>query len=113
MSKFKKVASQGVNPSIEPQNLNKYASVTGNLYETLVVLSRRSKQLGIEEKEELHSKLDEFASTTDSMEEVHENREQIEISRFYERLPHPTLIAQQEMFDGEIYFNNPYNNPEE
>ncbi len=107
MSKFKKIATKGINPSIETQALTVYAAKTGNLYETLVVLSKRSKQLSIEMKEELHAKLEEFASSTDNLEEIHENREQIEISRFYERLPHPTIIAQDELFSDEIYHRNP------
>ncbi len=107
MSRFKKIATKGINPSIETRDLIKYAGKTGNLYETLVVLSRRSNQLSIEMKEELHAKLEEFASSTDNLEEIHENREQIEISKFYERLPHPTIISQDELFEDQVYFRNP------
>ena len=67
----------------------------GNVYETIVVLSKRSNQINSELKEELSQKLDEFASTTDNLEEIFENREQIEVSRFYERLPKPGAIAMQ------------------
>ena len=72
-------------------------SGTGNLFETIVVLSSRSKQLAIEMKDELNSKLEEFITPTDSLEEVFENREQIEISKFYERLPKPHSIAMAEL----------------
>jgi len=72
-------------------------SGTGNLFETIVILSNRSKQLAIEMKDELNSKLEEFITPTDSLEEVFENREQIEISKFYERLPKPHSIAMAEL----------------
>jgi DNA-directed RNA polymerase subunit K/omega len=77
---------------------------TGNIYETIVITSKRSKQIQKEIKEELNKKLKEFASYTDNLEEIFENREQIEISKFYERLPKPTLIATQEFLEDEIYF---------
>ena len=103
MSKFKKIATKGINPSIETKDFNDYSSFTGNLYKTLTVLSKRADQLSLEMKRELQTKLDEFASSTDNLEEIHENREQIEISKFYERLPHTTLISQDEMSENEIY----------
>jgi len=80
---------------------------TGNIYETLIVISRRANQVQGKMKEELQHKLEEFASHTDNLEEVFENREQIEISRYYERLPKPTAIAYQEWLDSQIYFRNP------
>jgi DNA-directed RNA polymerase subunit K/omega len=80
---------------------------TGNIYESIAVISKRANQISGEIKEELTSKLAEFASTTDNLEEIFENREQIEISRFYERLPKPSLIAIQEFFDDKIYYRNP------
>jgi len=73
----------------------------------VVIVSKRANQISNELKEELNRKLEEFASYTDNLEEVFENREQIEISRFYERLPKPTLIAMQEYIDGQIYFRKP------
>ena len=76
---------------------------TGNLYKSLVIVGKRSKQIQKEIKEELNQKLQEFASYTDNLEEIFENREQIEISKFYERLPKPTLIAMQELLDDKIY----------
>ncbi len=80
---------------------------TGNIYESIAIISKRANQISGEIKEELTNKLAEFASTTDNLEEIFENREQIEISRFYERLPKPSLIAIQEFFDDKIYYRNP------
>jgi len=80
---------------------------TGNIYETVSIVSKRANQISAELKEELNRKLEEFASYTDNLEEVFENREQIEISRFYERLPKPTLIAMQEFLDDQIYYRKP------
>lgn len=80
---------------------------TGNIYKSLVITGKRSKQIQKEIKEELNQKLQEFASYTDNLEEIFENREQIEISKFYERLPKPTLIAMQELIDDKIYVRNP------
>lgn len=77
---------------------------TGNIYESIVIISKRANQISQEMKEELNAKLQEFATTQDNLEEVFENREQIEISKFYERLPKPHSIAVQEMLDSEIYF---------
>jgi len=104
MINFKKVATKGLNPSIETRELTDFANATGNIYETLVMLSKRSNQISLEMKEELQAKLKEFASSTDNLEEVHENREQIEISRFYERIPHPVLLCVDEMFEGNTYY---------
>jgi DNA-directed RNA polymerase subunit K/omega len=89
------------------RDLVKYEKGTGNIYESLVVISKRANHIASELKEELQGKLSEFASATDNLEEVFENREQIEISKFYERLPKPTLIALQEYLDGKIYHRNP------
>lgn len=80
---------------------------TGNVYETVRIIGKRSNQISVEIKNDLEKKLQEFASYNDSLEEVFENREQIEISRYFERLPKPTLIAAQEYEDDEIYFRNP------
>lgn len=80
---------------------------TGNVYEAIAIVSKRANQVSVELKEELSKKLEEFASYSDNLEEVFENREQIEISKFYERLPKPTLIALQEYIDNNVYFRNP------
>ena len=79
---------------------------TGNVYETVAIIGKRSNQISVEIKNELSKKLQEFASYSDNLEEVFENREQIEISRFYEKMPKPTLIATQEFIDGKIYYRN-------
>lgn len=89
------------------QDIKKLEEGVGNVYEAAVIISKRANQIGAEMKEELNHKLEEFASYTDNLEEIFENKEQIEISRFYERLPKPTLIALQEYLEGKIYFRNP------
>jgi DNA-directed RNA polymerase subunit K/omega len=91
-------------PTTVTRDLNKYTQETGNIYEAVVIASQRANQIGADMKQELNRKLEEFASYTDNLEEVFENREQIEISRFYERLPKPTLIALQEFEEGGIYY---------
>ena len=80
---------------------------TDNIYESVAIIAKRSNQISIEIKEELQSKLQEFASHNDNLEEIFENREQIEISKFYEKLPKATLIAVQEFFEDKIYYRNP------
>jgi len=80
---------------------------TGNVYETVRIIGKRANQISVEIKHDLEKKLQEFASYNDSLEEIFENREQIEISRYFERLPKSTLIATQEYEDHEIYFRNP------
>jgi DNA-directed RNA polymerase subunit K/omega len=89
------------------RDLVKFEEKTGNIYETLVVIAKRANHISQEMKEELNGKLSEFSSITDNLEEVFENREQIEVSKFYERLPKPTLVAIQEYLDNKIYFRNP------
>ena len=85
----------------------KFFEGTNNPYETVAILSRRSNQIGLSMKDDLNKKIEEFSSSTDNLEEVFENREQIEIARYYERLPKPTLIAVHEYLKGEIYHRNP------
>ena len=80
---------------------------TGNVYETVCVIAKRSNQIAAEMKHDLEKKLQEFASLNDNLEEVSENREQIEISRYYEKLTKPTLIATQEYIEGKVHFRNP------
>ena len=80
---------------------------TANIYETIAIVAKRADQISIELKKELDAKLEEFASYSDNLEEMFENREQIEISKFYERLPNPVLIALKEFEDEQIYFRNP------
>ena len=80
---------------------------TGNLYQSIVAISKRSNQISTQIKEELTQKLQEFATSSDSLEEVFENREQIEISKHYEKMPKPTAIATQELLDDKIYMRQP------
>ena len=80
---------------------------TGNVYETVRIIAKRSNQISVEMKQDLDKKLQEFASYNDNLEVVFENREQIEISRYYEKLPKPTLIAAQEYTEGKLYYRNP------
>lgn len=89
------------------RNTDEMEANTQNIYESIVIMAKRSNQLSIELKEELTSKLAEFASTTDNLEEVFENREQIEISRFYEKLPKTVAIAMQELLNDNIYARKP------
>lgn len=89
------------------RDLDKIDPITGNIYESVIIISKRSNQISVELKEELNHKLEEFASFTDNLEEVFENREQIEISRYYERMPKPSLIAIEEFMNNEIYYRNP------
>ena len=89
------------------RDMIKMSADTGNVYETVCIIAKRSNQIAVEMKQELEQKLQEFASMNDNLEEVSENREQIEISRFYERMPKPTLIATQEFIEGKVYFRNP------
>lgn len=94
-------------PTTVTRDLTRIDSPTGNLYESLAIISKRANQIGAETKEELNSKLSEFATSSDNLEEVFENREQIEISKHYERMPKPTLIAIQEWLEGDIYYRHP------
>lgn len=80
---------------------------TGNIFEALVIISKRADQIGLQMKEELNSKLSEFATTGDNLDEVFENRELIEISKFYESLPKPNAMAISEFLEDEIYYRNP------
>jgi len=89
------------------RDLNQFTEKTGNLYESVVVLAKRSNQISTELKEELNSKLEEFATHSDNLEEVFENREQIEIAKYYEQLPKPTLIAIHEFLNDQVYFRKP------
>lgn len=101
---FKKTKAEGTTIS---RDLRELETRTGNVYESVMILAKRSNQIASEMKEELSTKLQEFASYTDNLEEVFENREQIEISKYYERLPKPTLIAYEEFINDQIYHRNP------
>ena len=86
------------------RDVNQLDQETHNIYQTVMIIAKRAKQISVELKQELNRKLEEFAYYTDNLEEVFENREQIEISKYYERLPKPTLIATQEFLDDNIYY---------
>jgi DNA-directed RNA polymerase subunit K/omega len=91
------------NPSIVTRDTDKIAEVTGNLYESVSIISKRARQISSKMKEELNNKLAEFASGVDNLEEVFENREQIEISKFYERMPKAGSISIDEFMEGKTY----------
>ncbi|MCX6273420.1 MAG: DNA-directed RNA polymerase subunit omega [Bacteroidetes bacterium] len=101
---YKKIKADNVAVT---RNLAEFDKDTGNIYETLTILSKRANIISLEIKEELNKKISEFATTTDNLEEVFENREQIEIAKFYEQLPKPTLISVSEFLNNQIYYRNP------
>ena len=89
------------------QNILDLCEDTENIYESVAIIAKRANQISADLKAELSKKLQEFASSSDNLDEVFENREQIEISRYYEKLPKPSLIATQEFREGKIYYRNP------
>jgi len=101
------ISKAGPASSTVTRDLRELDVKTGNIYESLVIMSKRANQISNNIKEELHQKLSEFASSNDNLEEVFENREQIEISKYYEKLPKPTLVAVQEFLEDKVYYRNP------
>ncbi|WP_353182617.1 DNA-directed RNA polymerase subunit omega [Parapedobacter lycopersici] len=101
------VSKSVVPNSTVTRDLRELDEKTGNIYESIVVISKRANQISVDLKEELNGKLAEFATTNDNLEEVFENREQIEISKHYERLPKPTLVAVDDFLNDKVYFRNP------
>lgn len=101
------IIKSNVPASTIPRDVRKMEDPSGNLYESLVVIAKRANQISAQLKEELHNKLSEFATDNDTLEEVFENREQIEISTYYEKLPKPTVIATEEFLAGKVYYRNP------
>ncbi len=95
------------------RDLRDLDKTTDNIYESIVVMSKRANQISNNIKEELSQKLSEFTSSNDNLEEIFENREQIEISKHYEKMPKPSLIAVQEFLEGKIYYRNPSKEPKE
>ncbi|QCR24600.1 DNA-directed RNA polymerase subunit omega [Pontibacter sp. SGAir0037] len=93
--------------SIITRNMADFAKQTGNVYMSVAVISKRANQISVKLKEELNSKLAEFATTVDNLEEVFENREQIEISKYYERLPKATILATEEFLEKKVYVRTP------
>ncbi|MFY8089806.1 MAG: DNA-directed RNA polymerase subunit omega [Chitinophagaceae bacterium] len=104
MSKLRRQINANTPSVVETKNLADIKAVTGNLYESIAIIARRANQINVTLKEELHNKLEEFASHTDSLEEIHENKEQIEISRAYERMPNPAIMATKEFDENKIYY---------
>lgn len=101
MIDYKKIKAPGTTIT---QNMNRLDDLNGNIYEAVSIISRRANQISMEIREELQRKLSEYATATDNLEEVHENKEQIEVSKYYEQLPKATSIAIQEWLDGKIYY---------
>jgi DNA-directed RNA polymerase subunit K/omega len=104
MSKLRRQLSSGTVNIVETRNLNDIKDKTGNLYESISIVGKRANQINISLNVVLHNKLEEFAIHNDSLDEIHENKEQIEISRAYERMPNPALLATQEFLDDKVYF---------
>jgi DNA-directed RNA polymerase subunit K/omega len=112
MSQFRKPFYTQINPSVTTRSLDAVGAKTGNLYESICVISKRATQITTQVKEELHGKLNDFSSMADTLEEILENREQIEISRFYEKLPEPTIIATKEFLENKIFFQRKHQSPD-
>src|ERR671921_1114091 len=104
MSKLRRQLSTNTASVVETKSLVDIKGKTGNLYESIAIIAKRANQINITLKEELHNKLEEFATHTDSLEEVHENKEQIEISKAYEKMPNASMIATQEFLEGKVYY---------
>ena len=104
MSKLRRQLSANTPNTVETKNLVDIKAKTGNLYESIAIIAKRGNQINIALKEELHNKLEEFASHTDNLEEIHENKEQIEISKAYEKMPNPAILATQEFMENKIYY---------
>ncbi|MDD4489244.1 MAG: DNA-directed RNA polymerase subunit omega [Paludibacter sp.] len=101
---FKKVNAPTTTIS---RDMNALSEEIGNVYETVMVIAKRANQISAEIKSEIDKKLQDFGNTSENIEEVFENREQIEISRYFEKLPKPVLLATQEFIEGKIYYRNP------
>lgn len=104
MSKIRRQLNSSTASVVETKSLVDIKGRTGNLYESIAIIAKRANQINITLKEELHNKLEEFATHTDSLEEIHENKEQIEISRAYEKMPNPAILATHEFMDDKIYY---------
>lgn len=95
---------QNIDPNAKARDIQEFIANTSNIYEALAVIASRAKQLSVDIKQELHGKLEEFAITSEAIEEIQENKEQIEISKFYEKLPNPTIIATEEYLEGRLSY---------
>jgi DNA-directed RNA polymerase subunit K/omega len=110
MSRLRRLHANNSNNTSETRSLEGLKNQTGNLYESIVIIAKRANQVNLALKEELQNKLEEFASHTDSLEEIHENKEQIEISKAYERMPNPALLATHEFMENKLYAKRNENN---
>ena len=97
-----KTKAQGLDPNVQPRDVIELVNKTGNIYESIAIVSKRARQISSDLKWEIQRKLEEFAVSSDTIEEVQENKEQIEISKFYERLPNTPIIAAHEFLQDEI-----------
>lgn len=104
VKKQKKMEQKKQNNNTQTRKLTDLDTPTGNIYESVAIISRRANQIASEMKQELGKKLSEFSTSNDTLEETFENREQIEISRYYERLPKPSLQATEEFLENKVYF---------
>ena len=104
MSRLRRQLGNNLTNVAETKDLNEIKNKTGNLYQSISIIGKRAAQINIAIKEELHNKLEEFASHTYILEEIHENKEQIEISKAYEKMPNPALLATQEFMEDKVYF---------
>ena len=106
MNSIKNLAN-AIDPNVKARDIREMASRTSNIYESITVISKRARQLSAELKKELHDKLEEFVVVTETIEEIHENNEQIEISRSYEKMASPTLLATEEFINGDLEWRYP------
>jgi DNA-directed RNA polymerase subunit K/omega len=106
MTNQKKLLINTTNPAIEARDLSAIQERTGNLYESIAIIAKRANQINSRIKDELHRKLEEFGSVSDNLEEISENKEQIEISRFYERMANPAIQATHELMNDKIFFQH-------
>lgn len=102
-----KIKAQQLDPNVQPRDVSELVKDTGNIYESIAIISKRARQISSDLKLEIQRKLEEFAEITDVIEEVQENKEQIEISKFYEKLPNPAIIATAEFLEGDIQWRYP------
>lgn len=105
--------TQGLDPHLKALEIEKLVEKTGNIYEALAIISRRSRQVAVDMKKELNDKLEEFAVHTETIEEVQENKEQIEISKVYEKLPNPAIISMNEFMQNELHYRYKEETPAE
>lgn len=99
-----KTRAQGIDPNCHARDIKTMAEQTSSIYESIAIITARARQLQTEVKRELNSKLEEFTVSSDTIEEIQENKEQIELSKFYEKLPNPAIIATEEFIEGDLHF---------